>query len=290
MGVSNPTSILHKDVECARVEADLLFLSETSIMTPSLRARGLSVIWGSPVPPHESEAPAGSLGGHASGVAILSAGEIHKPVPHMPASALDTTRLVEAMVRFGPIEVRAIAVYGYPRNRSGHLDMNQELLSMAMERVCASAIPTILGGDPIWMLLSSLYGSNFGNWDEAFAFVRERLGQELPATCKGSTRFDTFLVPTFLQPYLCKAEVMQADHLFDAHSPLVLTFSLPRHYPAGRCPKIEPSVLIPAVLKQRMQPAAHSSNSKLLTAPPHMTFSTASENGLETWRQLLIWQ
>ena len=154
-----------KTSSAPRLKPTFFFLSETSavqraqkIMTSALRARGLSVIWGAPVQPlgcHQSE---GSLRGHASGVAILSSGEIHRPVPHMPRHVLDTTRLVEAMVRFGPIELCAIVVYGYPRNRSGYQEMTQELLNMALERVSSSAIPTILGGDlnmdvtalPLW--------------------------------------------------------------------------------------------------------------------------------------------
>ena len=240
-GVANPTSILHKDSECAQIAADLLFLSETlavqrtNIMTSSLRARGLSVIWGAPVQSHDSHQSEGSLRGYASGVAILSSGEIHRPVPHMPRHALDTTRLVEAMVRFGPIELRAISVYGYPRNRSGHQDMTQDLLKIALERVSSSAIAAILGGDlnmdvtslPIWEHYRQL------GYIEAFQLVKSRLGYDLPATCRGSTRFDTFLVPPLLQPSLCKAEVMQDEQFFDAHSPLVLTFSLPHHYPAS---------------------------------------------------------
>ena len=37
VGVSNPTSILHKDAECAQIEADLLFLSETSAVRQTQR-------------------------------------------------------------------------------------------------------------------------------------------------------------------------------------------------------------------------------------------------------------
>ena len=199
VGVANPTSVLHKQHELAQVGADLLFLSETSavsrtqrIMKP-LRQERLSVIWGHPVQCHDSEfGPDKSLKGHAARVAILSTGQAPAPVPQMPDSMLATQRLVEAMVRFGPIEVRAIALYGFPRNRSGYLEHNQALLSMALQRVQQSGIPTVIGGDfnmdvaalPAWECLRAL------GYVEAFQFAADRLARTLPATCRHSTKND----------------------------------------------------------------------------------------------------
>ena len=242
LAVANPTSILHKGPECAQLAADLVLLSETSavvrtqaIMKHQLRSHGLLVVWGDPVAPHETtrDGPA-SLRGHASGVAIPCTGEVHRPVPQIPAAMLATTGLVEAMVRFGPIEMRVIALYGWPRNSRDHKDRNQALLEMALQRVQTSGVPTLLGGDlnadvtelPVWEQFRTL------TYVEAFTFASDRLQVSLPPTCKGSTRHDTFLIPSFLQPLVCKAEVLDTDHLFDAHSPMVLTCALPHAYPA----------------------------------------------------------
>ena len=152
----------------------------------------------------------------------------------MPSAMLATTRLVEAMARFGPIELRVIAIYGWPQNRANHRQLNQELLELALQRVQVSGVPTLLGGDlntdvtalPVWERFREL------GFVEAFQFAQARLGVTLPPTCRNSTRHDTFIIPTLLQPLLCKAEVMSDAHLFAAHALMVLTFSLPHAYPA----------------------------------------------------------
>ena len=152
----------------------------------------------------------------------------------MPVSMLATQRVVEAMVRFGPVEIRTIALYGFPRNRSGYLEHNQALLSMVLQRVQQSGIPTVIGGDfnvdvtslPAWECLSAL------GYVEAFQFAADRLARTLPATCRQSTKHDTVLIPPFLQPLLQRADVLTEAHLFDSRAPLLLTFSLPYAYPA----------------------------------------------------------
>ena len=240
--VANPTAILNKASECCQIASDVLLLAETSavdkvqgIMGRQFRQRGYTVVWGDPVAPHTTarDSPM-SLRGHAAGVAILGSGEVHHPVPRMPSHMLATTRLAEAMARFGPIEIRVLAIYGWPRNHANHRDLNQELLMLALQRVRTSGVPTVLGGDlnmdvttlPVWEQFSDM------GYVEAFQFAQSRLGVALPPTCKGSTRHDTFLLPALLQPLLCRAEVLADAHLFDAHAPLVLTFALPHAYPA----------------------------------------------------------
>ena len=242
LGVANPTSVLHKDPEISQLGADLLFLSETSavartqhIMRARLRQTGFSVVWGHPVQSHDSAASQEqSLRGHAAGVAIVSSGQAHLPVPQMPTKMLATQRLVEAMIRFGPIEIRSIAVYGFPRNRSGYLEQNQLLLNMALQRVQVSGVPTVIGGDfnrditelPAWDSLRAL------GYVEAFQFAADRLAKILPATCRNSTKHDTVLLPPFLQPLLQRADVLVDAHLFDSHAPMLLTFAMPYAYPA----------------------------------------------------------
>ena len=123
--VANPTAILNKASECSQIASDVLLLAETSavdkvqeMMGRQFRPRGYTVVWGDPVAPHTTarDSP-GSLRGHAAGVAILGSGEIHQPVPRMPSHMLATTRLAEAMA---PIEIRVIAIYGWPRNHANH--------------------------------------------------------------------------------------------------------------------------------------------------------------------------
>ena len=291
--------MLHKQHELAQVGADLLFLSETSavsrtqhIMKSRLRQEGLSVIWGHPVQCHNCESgPDKSLRGHAAGVAILSTGQAHAPVPQMPDSMLATQRLVEAMVRFGPIEVRAIALYGFPRNRSGYLEHNQALLSMALQRVQQSGIPTVIGGDfnmdvaalPAWECLRAL------GYVEAFQFAADRLARTLPATCRHSTKNDNVLIPPFLQPLLQRADVLTEAHLFDSHAPLLLTFSVPYAYPAVLHWKL-PRTWANLQPKQADVAAAYASHQPLvLQQVCSCTTTIQLQAALQHWAQCVEW-
>ena len=107
------------------------------------------------------------------------------------------------------------------------------LMRAALNRVLLSGTPALIAGDwncdptllPTWPHLQQL------GYVEAFSGVQAKLDVMLPATCKGATRFDTALVPPILMQALCSAHVWVEEHLFDAHSPLTLDFSLPTQLP-----------------------------------------------------------
>ena len=147
------------------------------------------------------------------------------------SSTFATTRIVECFARVGALELRVLCIYGIPQSHPNALETNDFLMQKAFERVSLSHVPAVVAGDwncdptalPAWASFAQL------GYAEAVSVTHARLGISL--TCKGATHFDTALLPPVLVPLLQHASVLHTDHLFDAHSPLLLDFEVPHQLP-----------------------------------------------------------
>ena len=235
IAVVKPTSVHNKAALFAAMKVHVLFLSETSAVRKvqlqtqhALGARGFQSVWGDPVAAHVSPRTGqDTLRGHASGVAIASSLPLHLPCVPLAPAALSSTRLVEGSLRLGHMQLRLICVYGFPSSYVDHRSRNQHLLELAIDRISLSRVPTLLGGDfnaavqelPVWQQLLQL------GYAELFQFYNARFGHQLPATCRGATRYDTLLLPPALQAMLVSARVDTESKQFDTHDPLIVSFS-----------------------------------------------------------------
>ena len=235
MAVINPTSVHNKSHLIAGLRANLIFASETSavarvqhLTAVKLRGLGLSSVWGDPVPAHtSSKTGLDTLRGFAAGVAIFGNLPLSQPTTAIPSEVSQTLRIVEAMTRFGHMQVRLVCVYGFPASYRDARERNQELFTHVLARVSQSRLPTVIAGDlncrvqllPIWENLRHL------GYQEVFEMYEHRMRQALPATCKGSSRHDTFLLPPCVQQMFRGAKVLVDDKIFDAHEPLVVTLA-----------------------------------------------------------------
>ena len=239
LAIVNPTSLLHKESQLMDLASHVYVLSETSAVAAAIaenrfRKAGLSVTWGSPVPSHWRENAAGpSLRGYAAGVAIASLFPVRRPFAVMGSAGYDAHRLLVSHVRIGPMHARIVAVYGWPANHTGATAKNTRLFQEVACLAAESPLPTLIAGDfntdvtklPCWTAFQCQ------GYAELFDLSRRRFGKQLPATCRGSTRHDTALLPPVFQQMLRGAAVDTECHLFDSHSPVLLTFAMPQHNP-----------------------------------------------------------
>ena len=241
LAIVNPTSLLHKESLLMDLACHVYVLSETSavvaaqdIATHRFRRAGLSVTWGSPVPSHWRENAAGpSLRGYAAGVAVASIFPVRRPFAVTGSAGYDAHRLLVSHVRIGPMHARVVAVYGWPANHTGAAAKNTRLFQEVACLAAESPLPTLIAGDlntdvttpPCWPAFQCQ------GYAELFDLSRRRFGQQLPATCRGSTRHDTALLPPLFQQMLRSAAVDTECHLFDSHAPVLLTFAMPQHNP-----------------------------------------------------------
>ena len=244
VAVANPTALHRKEHAVAQIGADLVCLSETSAIervqlqcARNFRQLGFQIFFGAAVPPHSVEdVPDSYMRGAAGGVAIATTLPARRSPESFPPSLYHTSRVTECFVRFGPLEVRVISVYGLPESHADSREVNNYLLAAVLQRITANAIPTLVAGDfntavqalPVW----EQYRAR--GFVEAHDVVMQRLGFELPPTCRSSTFHDSMIIPGMLVDLLRGAEVLLDSYLFDAHDPLVLTFLCPSEVPLAR--------------------------------------------------------
>ena len=241
VAVVNPSAIYRKESYFLELGADLLAISETSAVDSVQRGfakgmypHGYQMFYSSPVAPHGRDSATGSsVRGLAGGTAIATRLPARaSPAPFAPPVA-QTTRLVEAFVRFGCLEVRCICMYGVPSSHKDSAELNSLLLETVIRRLSQNKIPTLILGDfntdvtalPIWHQFAQL------GFAEAFQVSFARLGVELPPTCKNATRYDSALLSQPLIDMLVQAQVLTDCHIFDAHAPLLLDFKVPSALP-----------------------------------------------------------
>ena len=241
VAVVNPTAIFRKEPEFLELDADLIGISETSAVakvqrsfSAGMRPHRYQVFYSSPVPPHGQDAdPRSAVRGLAGGTALATRLPARaSPSPFEPPVA-QTTRVVEAFVRFGCLEVRCLSVYGVPSSHRDAAELNTLLLETVLRRASQNKIPTLVLGDmnvdvtslPVWHRFVQL------GFSEAFQVATARFGVELPPTCKNATRYDTALMQPPLVDMLVQAQVLTASHIFDSHAPLLLDFKVPAKMP-----------------------------------------------------------
>ncbi|CAE7242092.1 unnamed protein product [Symbiodinium sp. CCMP2592] len=211
------------------VQADVISLSETSavaraqkVTAAALRKHGFKAHWGDPVQPHcraESDRP--SMRGLAAGVGLLSRLPSRRSSVPLPPEASATCRLAEAFVRLGALEIRVLTIYGVPMSEPDAKDRTNELLRQAFLRASQNPIPCIVAGDFNMRPFDCPAGQAFQaqGYQDVFDLYRHRAGQDLPPTCKGSTRHDTAILHPVLARLWREAWVLQRQ-LFDSHEPL----------------------------------------------------------------------
>ena len=79
---------------------------------------------------------------------------------------------------------------------------------------------------PAWQAFQGL------GWVELGAFAAQVHDIHLPCTCKGATRFDTFLLPPSIFQFFSSADVIAEEHLFDSHAPMRLHLRMPGQTPS----------------------------------------------------------
>ena len=193
---------------------------------------GTVVTESAPVEPHVSlpNRPESRRGG----AAILASCPSSSVPGILPAALLATTRVAEAVIRFGGMSI--LSVYGFPANHPDALFKNQALFLGLLEAISSSRLPVLIGGDfncrvtalPCW----THYATK--GFAELHALYECRFGQVLPMTCKEATAWDSLLVPSALLGLLVSATVDTEGFLFDAHSPVHVSFHAPCFCPATR--------------------------------------------------------
>ena len=232
--VANPTAILSKLHEVLELKSDLILMSETSAVASTqttfakqLRPHGYKAHWSAPVEPHHSSpGRPESRRGCAAGCVVIASLPSHASTEAFPEELWHTQRVAEATVRTGGFAFRTMAIYGYPANHSDSAVKNQELFSMALQRLATCKLPFLLGGDfncditslPCWRGFEDLGCS------ELHALYKSCCGASLPATCKGATAWDSAILSPTMTKLWRSAKVDTESHLFDAHAPV--TFQL----------------------------------------------------------------
>ena len=204
--VANPTSILGKATDLLSLQADLLLLAETSAvlstqrdMQCQLHKHRIRCFWSPPADPHYAAEGRESRRGHAVGTAICTTSPAHLP--------------------FAPVPV--------PANHPDAAALNQDLFSLALERVGVSKLPVLLGLQlPCWRGFQNL---GFQELHQLYAATFRR---PLPHTCRNATSWDTLLMSPTLVSLFLTAEVDVESHIFDSHAPVHVRFRMPEGVPA----------------------------------------------------------
>ena len=208
----------------------MLLASETSangrvqkIMNFKLRGLGFRCMWGAPtLDRYRCTTGQPMLRSYAQGVAVFSRVPCRPPLQALPPELLASCRITECFIRVRALDVKVITVYGVPRCLPDAADHNNRLLAWAYQRATISCVPAIIGGDfntlpqdlPAWEAFAQQ------GWMELGEFSALVHNLDLPPTCKGATRFDTFLLPPSLLQFVHSADVLTESHLFDSHAPM----------------------------------------------------------------------
>ena len=232
----NPTTVLDKVADIANLNVSVIVLSETAAtsqvqqcVNPRIRGMGYTAHWGCPVPVRFHPASGTpSRRGAALGTAIFSRLPSRGSVTPLQPEAYSSCRISESLIRLPCMEIRVLAAYGIPRCLPQASARNNLLLTWLYERATASSLPCLIAGDfnclpttlPAWQSFASR------GWCELGSFMKDTQQVDLPATCRESTRFDTFLLPPALQQHVHSASVLQPSP-FDSHSPMLLTLQVP---------------------------------------------------------------
>ena len=234
--VLNPTALYGKTAEVLRIGSDCFLCSETSAtsiaqtkISHDFRNMGYRCFWSCPVGNKKDTIDnRPSLRGEASGSAIicnLPSRNYRNPV--LPA-LWNTCRVSTAVVQLRGMEVLIISVYGFTASRTHEsYRANDTFFAYIYELAVQAKMPFIIGGDfntqistlPCFQLFRQL------GVVEAFHLNMCKFGFQLPPTCNGVTRNDTYLLHPLLAQRVVEFKV-QTEHIFEPHVPITAIFDL----------------------------------------------------------------
>lgn len=208
--VTNPTALVGKVQEIAKLPHDVFMFAETSATSAAQRKVGnqlgrqkLRCFWSHPVSPLKATALEDfSYRGEAIGTAIMSRIPCRSYRGHIPELVWKTCRINAAVLQLKCCEVLLVVVYGFPDNKTREVrQLNNRILASAYNVVSHQNLPYIVAGDfntPIHDLQAFELFQNDGCC-EAFHFYKQWKGHDLPPTCKQTTRNDTAIIHPFLK-------------------------------------------------------------------------------------------
>ena len=227
--VCNPHAILSNKSAIMALEANVIFVSETSATNvvqsefqKNIRYNHYNVFWSKPVCSKFSTIDDRfSLRGEPMGTAVLTNLPHRKMRGAIPDDFYSTCRVACGVTRIAGIDVLTVSIYGYAIKCLEGRKLNDLLLARVYDLVTTAKMPYIIGGDmnePPTRLPSYELFREHGAV-EAFTFSECVLQKILPPTCKGATHNDTMIFHPILVPFIKYMEVRN-DLIMDVHSPL----------------------------------------------------------------------
>lgn len=241
LAIVNPTAIRNKEGEFQTLMnthgVDTICCSETTAtievqndMTKKIRKLQMRTVWSDPVPQQRQRVDAQPcMRGRVGGTSIHSKWPVREALSQKlkPLHAAD--RLTHVVIQWGSLYLQIIAVYGFAGGNAGHKQATNELFTHAIQMSEMINLPALFVGDfnmdvhqleQFDRLRSQGYMS--------LQMIHELYwGSPMPPTCKGATTPDTALIPPVL---LQRIQTFAIDDqaLFDAHSPVIIAFQVPK--------------------------------------------------------------
>lgn len=227
--VCNPHAILSNKYAIMALEANVVFVSETSATNAAqcefqknIQFDHYNVFWSKPVgSKFATTDDRFSLRGEPMGTAVLTNLPHRKMRGTFPDELFSTCRVACGVTRIANIDVLTVSIYGYAKKCLEGRKLNDLLLARVYDLVTTAKMPFIIGGDmnePPTTLPSFDLFRDLGAV-EAFAFSEHVLQNILPPTCKDATYNDTMIFHPMIVPFIKSMEVRK-DLIMDVHSPL----------------------------------------------------------------------
>ena len=234
--VLNPTALYGKTNELLAIGADCYLCSETSStslaqskISKEFSSFGYRCFWSCPVANKKDtldDRP--SLRGEAGGSAVISRLPSRKLRNQILSTLWNTCRVSTAIIQLQYMEVLVISVYGFTANRTHEsYRANDTLFAYVYDLAVQANMPFIIGGDfntqisslPCFRLFQQL------GVVEAFHLNQCKFGFQLPPTCNGVTRNDTYLFHPLIAQRVVEIKV-QMEHTFEPHVPISVVLDL----------------------------------------------------------------
>ena len=183
-----------------------------------------------PVPPQRVRCDGeDSLRGKALGTAAFSSLPMRVCREQLQESWRDSLRILHVVVSLGVLSLQVFVLYGLVAPTQGYASYNNSLLEAAVDASRHLPLPTVFMGDfniEISKLpaFRSLQSRGFSSLQQCW---QDRLGRDMPPTCKEATSPDTAILAPELLPMLQGFEVHSNGHWFDAHHPVSFSLHLP---------------------------------------------------------------
>ena len=144
------------------------------------------------------------------------------PVEFSP-DVVSSTRISSGIVRLGSFDVLVVSIYGVTGMTPNSRKANDYLLATIFEVAAVARLPVVIGGDfnirPTSLPSFELFRQQ--GFVEAFDLYEIKHGFQLPPTCNGKTRNDTFILHPKLIPFVKDMRVVTGC-IFDKHSPFII--------------------------------------------------------------------